>query len=837
MKTTIQGLLLAIICFALAVTLSLHAAEQNGTKPPVPPTPSNPLAEKLYSGALGFRDMLVIKRHHLTLSHVYTYHAEGFIPGGGLYVYKPTPDGGRMRELVASPEGEIIDCDLSFDGKEVLFSWKRKGRIESPLHLRTTEHCREVPEENYQVYRINIDGTGLTQLTNGKSHNLNACWLPDGGIAFISDRVPAYAYCYITSSPVLYRMERDGSKVKRLSYNYLIDITPGVMPDGRIVFTRWEYVDRPPGPIQSLWTIHPDGTGLSGLYGNRAIEPGTFMQSRPIPGTDKIICMMCGHNGDCRGAIGIIDPAKGANAQDAITNLTPEIPLGRVDDIFSPNGNLLMNRGPYETPFPIDSRHYLVSRSGVIQLRVMDASAAPLDVLNKDGELGFYSAMPVMARSKPPIIPSRLPPEAETKLEATVFIADVYRGLEPQVKRSEVRQIAVVEEIPKSTFTPIIWNVPSEHGIVQNWAFGFKFPAVSCGATWSPRKIWGYAEVAPDGSACFKVPANVPLNFQALDAQGRNLQRMRTFTHFMPGEIQGCVGCHNDRNSQAAQSRLVAQMRPQELRLPEWGAVLFSYRNIVQPVLDKHCIRCHNARSAPSDVDLSGDMTDFFNVSYDILARKGTIGELQPEVNAVPPASRKEGRSPYTSWISTLNGAEYNILMVEPKTWGAVKSKLADLIIAGHPGSDGKARVMVPPDEQRRVFAWIDLNVPYYANSRSCYPAAMGCRRLFPEALNPTLQEVAQRRCVSCHSGGIPRRFYIRVEKPELNNFLLAPLAKSAGGMETKCKPVFASRNDPDYQKILMCFEPVQRIMRDTPRADAMLEIEPKPPQSAVGKR
>ena len=780
--------------------------------------PPSPLRDKLESGALGFKDILVIQRHTMDLSHVYTYHAEGFQPGGGLYVHTPGPDGGKSRELVASPDGEIIDCDLSCDAREVLFSWKRKPTPHYVEPNKTTvEHSRENPEENYQVFRINIDGTGLTQLTDGKSNNLNACWLPDGGIAFISDRKPAYAYCYVVTSPVMYRMERDGSNQKRLSSNYLMDFTPSVLGDGRIIYTRWEYVDRPAIPIQSLWVMHPDGTGVSGFFGNRVLDPGTFMQARAIPGTSKVICMMTGHNGSARGAIGIIDSERGSNAQESILNLTPEINIGRVD---KGNGNILCNAGPYEAPYPLDQEHFLVSRNGEIQLRRIDATCAPTGVLKPKNGMGFYNPIPIMPRIRPPVIESHLPVDA-VEPTATVFITDVYNGLEPHVRRGEIKQIAVVEEISKSTFTPLIHNVPGAHGYAANSAFGFQFPLVSCGATYAPKKVWGYADVAPDGSACFKVPAETPIHFQVLDARGRNLQRMRTFTHFMPGEVQGCTGCHSDRNNATAKPRptgLFSKHAPQDLQPPEWGVKGFSYREIVQPVLDKYCTSCHNARSAPDGVDLSGDMTDFFNVSYDILARKGTFGEWRAREHGI--AAGKEGISPYTSWIPTINGAEHNILMVDPLTWGSPKSKLADLVLAGHPDANGKPRVHMDDASQRRIMAWIDLNVPYYPNSRATYVNAMGCRRLFPVDLDAVLKEVAARRCATCHDKGIPREFFIRVEKPELNKFLLAPLATAAGGTERCGNPVFGSKDDPDYLAILKAFDPVREIMRKTPRDD-----------------
>ncbi|MCF7676504.1 MAG: hypothetical protein K9M97_14235, partial [Akkermansiaceae bacterium] len=261
----------------------------------IPPEERTPAARALrgewLEGKLGFRKILLVKRKPLDISHVYVYHVEGFRPGGGLYVFSPDDDGGKPECLFeAGDDAMITTADLSYDGREVVFAMRSGGHIGSnPVaHI---EDISRYPDEasNYQIFRINIDGSGLTQLTGGTYNNLDPCWLPDGGIAFISDRKPAYAYCYVVTSPVLYRMERDGSKHKRLSANYLMDFTPSVLDDGRIIYTRWEYVDRPACPIQSLWAINPDGTELAGFYGNRVISPGTFMDAQPIPGTGQVI--------------------------------------------------------------------------------------------------------------------------------------------------------------------------------------------------------------------------------------------------------------------------------------------------------------------------------------------------------------------------------------------------------------------------------------------------------------------------------------------------------------------------------------------------------------------
>jgi hypothetical protein len=748
-----------------------------------------------------FQKLLVIQRRELNPSHVYTYHYEDFKPGGGLYIFTPGAGDAELQKLVDSPDGQILDCDLSHDGGEIVFSWK-KGETEP-----------------YQVYLINIDGTNLRHITDGPSYNFNACWLPDGDIAFLSTRKPAFAYCWTSPVGTLYRMDRGGKGLRRLSANYLNDFTPAVMNDGRIIYGRWEYVDRPAIPIQSLWTINPDGTTLGVYYGNRVLSPATFIEPQAIPGSGKILCTLTAHNGPCRGAIGIIDPLRGVNAQQAIRNLTPEVDIGKVG---LGNGNDV--KGPYESPYPLDGKYFLLSRRGTIMLRDYDG-AMELELLspeeNKD-KLGFYSPRPIRQRPRPPVRNSALAEQDDNW--ATVILQDVYRGLEPYVKRGEVKQICVVQEIEKSQFADKKYRV-----------FGFQFPVVSCGATYSPKKVWGYAAVEEDGSACFKVPAGVPIYFMALDAEGRAVQRMRSFTHLMPGEVHGCVGCHEPRShTSRMQRRPTAAMRaPQQLEPPEWGEGGFSYAHIVQPVLDRHCVKCHNARTKPKGVDLSGDKTDFFNVSYEILARKGTVA-VNAGRSGVKIASRDEGANPYTSWIATYNGAEHNILKVAPKAWGSPASRLAEIVLSGHPDEKGKPKVNLDEASRRRILAWIDLNIPYYGTSTSNYYNRRGCRQMVPEEFEEVFQDVAQRRCAGCHEADndgkvrIPGKFHLRITNPHLNDFLLAPLAKTAGGTET-CGPVFKSTDDPDCQAVLRTFEPLHRMLRYRPRMDMIQGLPPVP--------
>jgi hypothetical protein len=761
---------------------------------PVPE--SDELAARVRAGRLGFDQLLFVQRREMNPSHVYTYHVEGFGAGGGLGVVSFGASGHTFRQLVASPDGQILDCDVSHDGREILFSWRR------------TKH------DGYQVFSIRADGSNLRQITAGEHHNYNACWLPDGGIAFLSTRSSRFAYCWISPVGVLHRMARDGSGVQQLSANIVNDFTPAVLDDGRLIYSRWEYVDKPAIPIQSLWTIHPDGTMLAGYFGNRVLSPATFMEARSVPGSAAVLCTLTSHNGPARGAIGIIDPRRGNNAAEAITNLTPWVKVGAGD---KGNGNDI--RGPYENPFPLDAEFFLVSRRGTVLLRDY-AGTRRATLLSRTNDLGFYNPMPVRPRVRPPALVSRSPDPAPSLRRtddtawATVVLQDVYRGLEPQVKRGEVKRIAVIEELKKEVRTD-----------VANRAFGFQFPVISCGATYAAKKVWGFAPVAADGSAVFRVPAQRPVYFLALDGQDRAVQRMRTFTHLMPGEVQGCVGCHESRSHNGAPVASAVFRPPDDLEPPAWGVGGFDYSRIVQPVLDRHCVSCHGGERQDGGVDLAGDKTDFFSVSYEVLARgRKRRGEA-------------EWDSPFVNWIPTYNGFEQNILEVTPKAWGSPQSKLAELILAGHPDQQGRPMIALNADERRRVLLWIDLNVPYYGTSETAYPDRKGCRQIYPADLDRVLKDVAARRCAGCHQDGkVPRQFWTRLENPQWNSFLLAPLAKQAGGTERCGRAVFADRNDPDYLAVLRTFDAPLAQLRARPRMDMPGAVAAAVDRSCLGK-
>jgi mono/diheme cytochrome c family protein len=323
------------------------------------------------------------------------------------------------------------------------------------------------------------------------------------------------------------------------------------------------------------------------------------------------------------------------------------------------------------------------------------------------------------------------------------------------------------------------------------------------------------------------VPALEPIYFLPLDEEGRAVQRMRTFTHLMPGEKQGCIGCHADRNTitpKNAGFRPKALVRnPQQLTEPEWGVTGFCYSSLVQPVWDKNCIQCHGRNNPAAGLELTGDKTDFFNISYENLVRKGSSAEEFMDGGRY----RKFAKSKYTSWISTINGQESNILRITPGEWGAKASLLATIIHEGHSDVDGKARVKLTDLEKKLIYAWLDLNVPYYPTSSSNYEQNRGCRQMIPTGLNEIFTEVAKAKCISCHNQkgmdqifNYPGNFALRIEHPELNPILMAPLSVSAGGSGKCSAVVFKDKNDPDYRRIMETFKAMQQELAEKPRMD-----------------
>ncbi|MHC4405208.1 MAG: HzsA-related protein [Planctomycetota bacterium] len=652
----------------------------------------------------------------------------------------------RTRErtvLLDDPTGGVRDPQVHYDAKKILFSY-RKG-----------------DEPYYHLYEINVDGSGLVQLTDGPHDDVEPAYLPDGNIVFCSSRCNRYVNCHRTPVATLYRCDADGGNVRMLSTNIEHDNTPWVLPDGRVIYMRWEYVDRSQFCFHHLWTTNPDGTGQMVYFGNQF--PDTAMlDAKPIPGTKKVVASFSPGHGrpGHMGYVTIVDPSAGPDNRASARRISQG---GRY----------------FRDPYPFSEDCFLVADDAGIY--VMDGQGNT-DLIYKapPGERGLTCHEPrtLLPRPREPVVPSRTDLSRST---GRLLLGDVYTGRNMAgVRRGEIKKLLILEQLPK----PINFS-------------GGMWP-ISAGGTFTLARILGTVPVDSDGSAYFEVPAKDDLS----------VKRMQSFLSVEPGETAGCVGCHEPR-MEPPQIGLAqtAYLRRPPSRIEPIDDVpdVIDFPRDVQPILDEHCLGCHNPDCMEGGVDLCGDHTPLFCTSYWTLLERALISDGRNE---------RYGNRP-------------------PRSIGSSASRLLDLI----DGTHCDARLT---DRQRRTLRlWIDSSA-VYAGTYAALASGMHPVE-FPI-------DVMERRCGGCHGveptgkrigtgmyfrfgesgpalplvhefldlqqirGSIgyyklgsarPPQSLCNLSRPDKSPLLQAPLSLDSGGLGL-CKPaVFVSVDDPDYRQIL----------------------------------
>jgi len=208
---------------------------------------------------------------------------------------------------------------------------------------------------------------------------------------------------------------------------------------------------------------------------------------------------------------------------------------------------------------------------------------------------------------------------------------------------------------------------------------------------------YGIVPVYEDGSAHFIVPADRNIFLQVLDENFMKVQRERTYVNYRPGEVRSCIGCHErpkEITKHSSKMPLALRRPPSEPGAQpgeKSGAKPLYYPTDVQPVLDKHCIRCHSGSKAAADMDLTGRMTELFNVSYENLVdRDRDLMVLFSE----------NGDRKHT--------ADY----LPAYAVGSHSSRLIDIVRRGCPGNDEK----LSPEEMIKLVTWVDSNGQYYGS-------------------------------------------------------------------------------------------------------------------------
>ena len=680
----------------------------------------------------GIEQLVFVKRYTYNSNHYYTeYLNSSWMPGGNLYILSLRD--GTVKELVPELNGGVFGkFDISYDAQKVVFAYKAS------------------PEIGYRIYEVGIDGNHLKQLTfspedeadivkkyalwgyHHGTEDLDPCYLPDGGIAFISTRCRYGTLCDgpdLFTSTVMYRMDGDGSHMKQLSYGSVSENTPCVLPDGRIMYTRWEYVDKGAVAVKCLWAMMPDGSGSSEIYGNDINFPTTMIMGRPIPGTiNEYVFTGTPHfPQNCVGTIVRIDMNEDIRTKNPMTYITPDTDIkdeGGFHFRDSVSGEWIADgwgHGPlFRESYPLSRTEFIVSHKPA-GFNFIDSAAYDIYLLHEGGSvnsiyqddtISCFNPMPLIKRTVPPVISSKLNDSLARSNKAECIISDVYKGLSG-IKRGEVKYIRVLEQVPRP------WGARRFYGGDE---YDQQHAVISKDTHLGLKVQHGIVQVESDGSARFLVPANKNIFFQVLDSNYMALQTERTFVNFMPGEIRSCIGCHETtRQTPHTDSRqtplamLKAAVVPQKQPGDSVARKTLSYAADVQPVWDKHCISCHSGTHPAGKLNLSGELTTLFNVSYENLVperRRGYYdrGVLGPVIGENHP---KTG----------------NIHYLPPKSLGSHASILVAML------SDGKVvlqdsmarirsqklavthkKIKLTQEEMLKITNWVDTNCQYYGS-------------------------------------------------------------------------------------------------------------------------
>lgn len=574
--------------------------------------------------------------------------------------------GGVADRVVLRPEGGrfVGDLCLHFDAGRMLFSMPA--------------------ERDWQVFEVNLDGSGLRQVSPVVREgigNYDACYLPNGDYLYTSTLPMVSVPCVAGDAHVanLVRLSPDGT-LRQLCFDQEHNWCPRVLADGTVLYQRWEYTDTPHANTRLLMTMNPDGSNQKAFYGSNSYWPAAFFYATPVPGSStRVAGISGGHHGDPRlGELYVLDVSRGRTEDAGVVAQIPSHPAtpsgkGRIYDHMRDVWPRFLH------PQPLSDKYFLCACQptpghpwGAYLVDVFD-NLLPLREVA--GRL-VLEPVPVVRRPVPPVIPDKVDP---ARKDAVVYVQDIHEG--PGLKgipRGAVKSLRVF------SYTFSYHNVGGLYGVLGQ------------DGPWDIHRPLGTVAVLDDGSAKFKVPANTPLAIQPLDGDGQALAQMRSWFTAMPGEVLSCVGCHESANSTPPARATLAFTAPAAEIVPRRVPVTgFGFEREVQPVLDRHCVGCHDGGRAVPDF------------------RGGTM--VRDWSSAISGNGGAHAGKFSTSYVNLLpytraNGIEGDYRLLAPMEFHFSTSELGQMLRKGHHG------VELDADARERLVTWVDLNRPYHGS-------------------------------------------------------------------------------------------------------------------------
>jgi hypothetical protein len=658
---------------------------------------------------LDFDKLLFLKRHDAAgVFHMCDqFYGCNAVPGGGLFVlsnpFGANPkltnllegvaiEGGRLDGQQLSG-GSFLSPEISYDGDSILFAYSEAGVWEK---YQGQDAYEWTPECVYHIFKCNVDGTGLVQLTDGAWDDFDPCYLPNGRVAFVSQRRGGYLRCG-RHCPVytLHSMTPDGSDIVRLSHHETHEWQPSVNNDGMLAFTRWDYIDRDTNIAHHLWTCYPDGREARSSHGNypvrREDRPWMEMDIRAIPGSHKYVATAGAHHGHAFGSLVLIDPnLQDDNGMSQLTRLTPEAPFPEAE-----GGKPLVRQNmKYGTPWPLGEDDFLCVYAADAKNRGIYwiDRFGNRELIYRDPEIACVSPLPLHPRTRPPVILDQTiaPADDLDEPSATVAVTNVYDSDFQWPADTRIEALRIIQLLPKTTPAP-------------------NDPRIGVANQTNARVVLGTVPVEEDGSVYFRAPAGKEIYFQTLDPQGMAVQSMRSGTYLHPGEQMACHGCHEHKHQAPqppAETPLALRRAPSTIQPEMDGSSPFNYVRLVQPVLDRNCVGCHDERNV---LDLSGVIEEphGWTRSYRNLA------------------------ADYGFYFNTSNGSIGEPLHGGSRTtagqFGARASKLLDYTDQRHHG------VTLTDEDFRRLTLWLDCNSEFFGSYENTAAQSRG------EVVQPSL--------------------------------------------------------------------------------------------------
>ncbi|NOZ22401.1 MAG: hypothetical protein GXP25_15075 [Planctomycetes bacterium] len=490
--------------------------------------------------------------------------------GQNLYTLTPPQPDGELKNLTHLTDGGVQGAEVSYDGKRILFAMRK--------HFKT---------EGFHIYEINVDGTGLRQITSGNCNDIDPQYLPDGRIVFCSDRTGYHEFYHQERSRALYTMNADGSNIQQITFDPNSEFEPIVLPDGRILYGSYRFYGWDGGPtavpqdprkgisrIETvLHTILPDGTQDQMFYGS--MRGGFYSTLRPMPYANQFQTTAWPRTDQMVGVgisfprvlpdgrlvcvtpsgVAVVDPKK--DPLDCEMPLYPEIlNLAGGEEVYIHNFDDQNPIGRLTAPYPIGGDWIILSyapwydtRWNGYGLYLFNLKTREMRLVYDDPDMSDVDAIPIVPRPLPQVIrPRKVPADADTGF---VYCQSVFNSDLP-FDRSKIAFVRVLEAV--------------QVGMSLNGNLGFQ------------TRILGEAPISSDGSFYVELPADTPFRFALLDAERNVLVHETDFNYVRPNEQKGCIGCHERKGVGVVNAVPLAMHRPPYQAVRKRGDLVYGGR-------------------------------------------------------------------------------------------------------------------------------------------------------------------------------------------------------------------------------------------------------------------